>query len=287
MAHANILFAGTSGRRSARMERPDWAPETIDIERPSAARIYDYWLGGSHNFAVDREVARQVTSQIPETPLIMQANRAFLHRAARFLVESGIRQFLDIGSGIPTLGNVHEVVQKAMPDARVVYVDIDPVAVAHSRHILAGNERVAVIQEDLRRPDRILAHAETNRLLDLDQPVALLLLAVLHFIPDDDDPYGIVARLRDALAPGSYLAISHGTADHYSQEVAQHGREQFRRTPTPFWSRSRAETARFFAGLDLVEPGIVYSPQWRPEHPDEVGDHPERAAAYVGVGRKG
>src|SRR5438552_6295741 len=274
MAHANILFAGTSGRRSARMERPDWAPETIDMERPSAARIYDYWLGGSHNFAVDREVARQVTSQVPETPLIMQANRAFLHRAARFLVESGIQQFLDIGSGIPTLGNVHEVVQKATPDARVVYVDIDPVAVAHSRHILAGNERVTVIQEDLRRPDLILSHAETSRLLDLDQPVALLLLAVLHFIPDDDDPYGTVARLSDALAPGSYVAISHGTMDHYPVEVTRLAAEQFRRTPTPIWSRSRAETARFFAGLDLVEPGIVYSSQWRPEHPDEVDDHP-------------
>src|SRR2546421_865213 len=175
-------------KKERAMERPDWAPETIDIERPSAARIYDYWLGGSHNFAVDREMARQVTSLVPETPLIMQANRAFLHRAARFLVESGIRQFLDIGSGIPTLGNVHEVVQKAIPDAPVVYVDIDPVAVTHSRHILAGNERVAVIQEDLRRPDRILAHPDATRLLDLDQPVALLLLAVLHFIPDDDDP---------------------------------------------------------------------------------------------------
>jgi SAM-dependent methyltransferase len=269
------------------MERPDWAPETIDIERPSAARIYDYWLGGSHNFAVDREVARQVVGLVPDTPLIMQANRAFLHRAVRYLVDSGIRQFLDMGSGIPTLGNVHEVVQKSAPDARVVYVDIDPVAVAHSRHILAGNDRVAVIHEDLRQPDRILGHQDTTRLVDFDQPVALLLLAVLHFIPDDEDPAGIVNRLRDALVPGSYVAISHGTADGLSAEISQRGAELFKRTPTPITSRSHAEVARFFAGLDLVEPGLVWSPQWRPEHPDEVGDHPERSAAYVGVGRKG
>ncbi|OLB74779.1 MAG: hypothetical protein AUI14_22605 [Actinobacteria bacterium 13_2_20CM_2_71_6] len=269
------------------MERPEWAPDSIDIERPSAARIYDYWLGGSHNFAVDREVARQVTGLIPDTPLIMQANRAFLHRAVHHLAETGIRQFLDIGSGIPTLGNVHEVVQKTAPDARVVYVDVDPVAVAHSRHILGGSEHVAVIEEDLRRPDRILAHPETTRLLDFDQPVALLLLAVLHFIPDEDDPFAIVTRLQSRLAPGSYVAISHGTADSLPEEASQRWLELFRRTPTPGRPRSRTEVAGFFTGLDMVEPGLVWSPQWRPEHPDEIGDSPERSATYVGVGRKG
>jgi SAM-dependent methyltransferase len=268
------------------MDRPDWAPEGIDIARPSAARIYDYWLGGSHNFAVDREIARQVTAMVPDTALIMQANRAFLHRAVRHLVDAGMRQFLDVGSGIPTLGNVHEVAQKATPDARVVYVDVDPVAVAHSKHILAGNPLAAVIQEDLRRPQHILAHPDVRGLLDFDQPVALLLLAVLHFIPDTDDPAAIIRRLTDALAPGSYLVLSHGTADGISDDAAHRLADLFKRTPTPVISRSRDSINRLFAGLDLVEPGLVWSPLWRPEHPDEVGDHPERAAAYVGVGRK-
>jgi hypothetical protein len=286
MAGANIDLAGPA-YGGVRMERPDWAPEGIDIERPSAARIYDYWLGGSHNFAVDREVARQVTSLVADTPLIMQGNRAFLHRAVRFLVESGIRQFLDIGSGIPTLGNVHEVVQKMAPDGRVVYVDVDPVAVAHSRHILAGNDRVAVIQEDLRHPEEILAHPDTTRLLDLREPTAILLLAVLHFVADDEDPYGLVRRLHDRLVPGSYVAVSHGTADGLPEEASRRWVELFQRTPTPGTPRPHAQVEPFFAGLDLVPPGLTWAPQWRPEHPDEVGEHPERSATYVGVGRKG
>jgi hypothetical protein len=268
------------------MERPDWAPEGIDLDRPSAARIYDYWLGGSHNFAPDREVARQVTKLVPDTPLIMQGNRAFLHRAVRRLVDAGIQQFLDIGSGIPTLGNVHQVVQKLTPDASVVYVDVDPVAVAHSRHILAGNERVTVIQEDLRRPERILTHHDAVALLDLDRPVALLLIAVLHFLGDEDDPYGVVARLRNALSPGSCVVISHGTADSLPEEAARRWVELFQRTPTPVTPRPKADVERFFTGLDMVEPGLVWASQWHPEHPDEVGDHPERSAIYVGVGRK-
>jgi hypothetical protein len=267
------------------MQRPDWAPEGIDTERASAARIYDYWLGGSHNFAVDREVGRQVSSLHPETPLIMQANRAFLHRAVRYLVDVGIRQFLDIGSGIPTLGNVHEVAQKHAPDARVVYVDIDPVAVAHSQHILAGNERAVVIQEDLRRPTHILAHPEVARLLDFQQPMALLLLAVMHFIQDEDKPAEILASLYDALPRGSYLALSHGTADSMPTEAAR-PLELLRRTTTPPVPRSRAEVEQMFTGFELVEPGLVWAPQWRPEHPDDIGDRPERAANYVGVGRK-
>jgi hypothetical protein len=269
------------------MERPDWAPEGIDIERPSGSRIYDYWLGGTHNFAVDREVARAVTEAVPDTPLIMQANRGFLHRAVRFLVASGIRQFLDIGSGIPTLGNVHEVVQKGAPDGHVVYVDHDPVAVAHSRHILADSATVAVIQEDLRRPDAILVHAETKRLIDFDRPVALMINAVLHFVADEQDPYGIVARLRDALAPGSYLVLSHGTADAMPPEASERWIELFQRTPTPARPRTRAEVQPFFDGFELLAPGLVWAPQWRPEHPDEVGEHPERSATYVGVGRRG
>jgi SAM-dependent methyltransferase len=268
------------------MDRPDWAPEGIDIDRPSAARVYDYWLGGSHNFAVDREVARGVTAVVPDTARIMQANRAFLHRAVGFLIEQGVRQFLDLGSGIPTLGNVHEVAQKAAPDAKVVYVDVDPVAVAHSRHILTGNANAAVIQGDLRYVGTILGDPAVQGLLDFTKPVAVLMMAVLHFLPDSDDPADIIARFRDALAPGSYLVLSHGTQDHLSDEAVKTGNEMFSRTATPFVGRRRDEVERLFAGFELVPPGLVWSVEWRPEHPDEVGPSPERSAAYVGVGLK-
>jgi trans-aconitate methyltransferase len=274
-------------RRGAPMTtRPDWVPDGIDTGQPSAARIYDYWLGGTHNFAVDREIARAVTEASPDTALMMQANRAFLRRAVEFLVDQGVRQFLDLGSGIPTLGNVHEVAQKRAPEAKVVYVDIDPVAVAHSRHILAGNGNAAVLRDDLRDVDAILGSDEVTGLLDLDRPVALLTLAVLHFVPDDDDPAGIVARFRDRLADGSWLALSHGTQDAMSREAAEEGNSQFTRTTTPFISRNRAQVSALFEGFEVVDPGVVWSVQWRPEHPDEVGENPERCAAYVGVGRK-
>jgi S-adenosyl methyltransferase len=268
------------------MERPDWAPEGIDLTRPSAARIYDYWLGGTHNFAVDREIARGVTAVVPDTAQIMQANRAFLHRAVGYLVGQGIRQFLDLGSGIPTLGNVHEEAQKAAPDAKVVYVDIDPVAVAHSRHILTGNANATAILGDLRDVAVILDDPTVRSRLDFGQPVAVLMMAVLHFVPDSDDPVGIVGRFRDALVPGSYLVLSHGTQDAMTPEARQTATEMFTRTSTPFNSRTRDAVMTMFDGFDLVEPGLVWSVQWRPEHPDDVVDVPERSAAYVGVGRK-
>jgi hypothetical protein len=268
------------------MERPDWAPPGIDIDRPSGARIYDYWLGGTHNFAVDREVARQVTAAVPDTAMMMQANRAFLHRAVQFLVDQGVRQFVDIGSGIPTLGNVHEVAQKVAPESKVVYVDIDPVAVAHSQHILTGNPNTIVIQDDLRRAEQILARPEVTGLLDLSQPVGLLLIAVMHFILPADDPDGILRRLRDGLAPASYVALTHGTADALSPEASELWLELFRRTPTPGCVRTYAEVERLFDGFELVPPGVVWSPLWRPEHPDDIPERPERVAAYAGVGRK-
>jgi hypothetical protein len=270
------------------MDRPDWAPEGIDVNRPSASRIYDYWLGGSHNFAIDREVARDLTALVPETPLIMQVNRAFLHRAVRFLIGEGIRQFLDLGSGIPTLGNVHEVAQKASPDAKVVYVDIDPVAVAHSRHILNGNPNATVIHEDLRNSDVILSNPLVRGLLDFDQPIAVLMMAVLHFIPKEDNAEALVGRFRDAVIPGSFVALSHGTADfaQLTEEELDQGIDQMARTSTPVTTRTRAEVERLFTGLELVEPGVVWSAQWRPEHPDEVIERPESSAAYAGVGRK-
>lgn len=193
------------------MERPAWAPRSIDISVPSVSRIYDYYLGGSHNFEVDREAARKAMEFMPGLPKIMQANRAFMRRAVRFAVDQGITQFLDIGSGIPTFGNVHEVAQSAVPGARAVYVDHDPVAVAHSQAVLEGNDDADVVAADLLKPQEILGSSEVERLIDLNRPVALLLVAILHFVEDEDDPYAVVAKLRDALAPGSMLVLTHAS----------------------------------------------------------------------------
>ncbi len=267
------------------MERPDWAPEAIDIDRPSAARIYDYALGGLHNFAVDREAAREMFALMPDMPLLMQANRAFLRRAVQFLVGAGIRQFLDIGSGIPTVGNVHEIAQQLAPETRVMYVDTDPVATAHSRAILEGNKLASVIQEDLRRPDHILAHQDVRDLLDFSQPIGLLLVAVMQFIPEEDNPPGIVGRLRDALAPGSYVVMSQPTNDSRGEEAAR-VEKLIGRVPSPFRFATRASFERLFAGWELVDPGIVWVPQWHPDSPDDVDDHPERSSVYAGAGRK-
>ena len=263
----------------------DWVPAGIDVTRPSAARVYDYFLGGAHNFEVDRRLAEQIASMTPNIGETMRSNRSFLRRAVRFLVAQGVRQFLDIGSGIPTAGNVHEIALAAAPDAVVVYVDIDPVAVEHSRAILAGVERTGVICADVRDVDRILAESAKLGLLDLDRPVAMLLAGVLHFVPDTDDPAGTVAALRDALAPGSYLLISHATADGQPAEVIE-AQSLSSRTATEIVLRSQAQVAAYFDGFSLVEPGLVFIPQWRPDPQDPVDDHPERVGAYAGVGRK-
>jgi SAM-dependent methyltransferase len=272
----------TSEKRG--VDRPD-PIALIDVEQPSQARICDYLLGGSLNFAPDRQAARKLIAMVPDVPLIAQANRAFLRRAVRFLVSSGVRQFLDIGSGVPTRGNVHEVARAEDRESRVVYVDIDPVAVAHSRQILAGDDQTVVIQEDARQPERILHHPDLRGLLDMARPVAILLTSVLHFIPDSADPAGIVAKLHDAVAPGSYLALSHITlADCPSGEagvakVDTHG--------GLFASPRRpAEVERFFAGFDLVAPGLVGVRQWRPEPGYDIGADPEQLCMHAGVARK-
>lgn len=268
------------------MERPDWVPEGIDTERPSAARIYDYALGGLHNFAIDRETARQMFAAMPDLPLLMQANRAFLRRAVQHLVGAGIRQFLDLGSGIPTVGNVHEVAHQLAPDVRVMYVDIDPVAVAHSRAVLAGNERTSVIQEDIRRPDHILAHPDVRNLLDFDQPIGLLLVSVVQFFPESDNPAGIVARFRDALAPGSFVVISQPTDDARAEEGSQAQQAFESGRPGHFHFTTRAAFERLFTDWEIVPPGIVWLPQWHPDSPADVDEHPERSMLYAGAGRK-
>ncbi|MGW3264321.1 SAM-dependent methyltransferase [Streptomyces sp. NPDC001056] len=268
------------------MERPAWAPRSIDISVPSVSRIYDYYLGGSHNFEVDREAARKAMDFIPGLPKTMQANRAFLRRAVRFAAQEGITQFLDIGSGIPTYGNVHEVAQSAAPGAHVVYVDHDPVAVAHSQAVLAGNDAAAVAAADLRNPRDILESPEVRRLIDLNRPVALLLVAILHFVEDADDPCGAVAELRDALAPGSLLILSHASYEGIpvSAERAEGAVDVYRDIRNPLIMRSRDEIARFFEGYDMVEPGLVPLPLWRPESAPEDED-PFAFAGYAGVGR--
>lgn len=254
-------------------------------DRPNVARVYDYLLGGSHNFAADRAAAADLLTRWPDASETMLANRAFLGRAVRFLAtRAGIRQFLDIGSGIPTMGNVHAIAQQAAPGTRVVYVDADEVAVLHSRAILAGNDHATAIQADLRNPHDILGHPHLLDLLDLSKPVALLLVAILHFLPDSEGPAALVAELREELAPGSYVVISHGTIDGQPARVAE-AMQHYDQTTAPFQPRNRAEILRFFDDLELIEPGLVHVPQWRPDHPREA-QFPERIAAYGGAGHK-
>jgi hypothetical protein len=267
------------------MDRPSWVPDGIDLTRASAARVYDYFLGGAHNFAVDRELAEQVIRITPDVGDTMRANRAFLRRAVRFLAAQGIRQFLDIGAGIPTVGNVHEVAQETAPDSRVVYVDVDPVAVAHSRAMLGTDGRVAMLCIDLREPDRIVAEARATKLIDFREPVALILLGVVHFLPDSDDPADIIARLRDAVPDGSYLALSHVTYEDQPPEVLR-AFSLSRQTSAELVLRSHAEITGYFNGFKLVEPGVVHIPLWRPDDPHEPGERPERIGAFAGVGRK-
>ena len=263
-------------------ERPAWVPVEVDIKLPSAARVYDYLLGGAHNFAADRAVADKVLQAQPNGRQIAASNRAFLHRAVRYMIDQGITQFLDLGSGIPTVGNVHEVAQKADPSCRVVYVDYDEVAVAHSQLLLRGNDNAAVVAADLGYPQVVLGSPAVQRLLDFTRPVGLLMVAVFHFVSDERDPAAIVGRYRDALPSGSLLALSHLTADQMPAEMAGVV-EAMRNSRDPMFFRSYDEVTRMFAGFELVEPGVVSAPQWRP---DEQAGAPQVEGVYAGVGRK-
>lgn len=263
-----------------------WADAGVDITRPSPARVYDYLLGGSHNFAIDREQAERYLAAVPDVRMMALENRAFLRRAVRYLAERGVDQFLDLGSGIPTAGTVHEIAQRAVPRARVVYVDIDPVAVAHSRLILADDPNATIIHGDLLRPEDILSHPDLRRLIDLSRPVAVLLVSVLHFMPGDG-PYRVIRTLRERVAPGSFLVTSHVTHEHYERETSEL-QQITHRGGIPGAPRTRAEIARFFDGFDLVEPGLIWTAAWRPDpvpEPDEVDEHPERSMLLCGVGQ--
>lgn len=261
--------------------------DTIDKTRPTSARIYDYMLGGSHHFEPDRRVAEQILSAFPQAQSAAQVNRGFLRRAVRWMLDSGIQQFLDIGSGIPATGNVHEVAQASCPAARVLYVDIDPVAVAHGVEILADNDRAAIIQGDLRQLDDIFAHPEAHRLLDLAQPIGLLCGALFHFFPDDAEVRSILASLRQRMVPGSALALSHSTFDGVPLELTQSTERLYASFKSTLRHRSRAEVEALFDGLELVEPGVVYSASWHPTGPEELFvAEPALSHAVAGVACK-
>ena len=256
----------------------------------TAARIYDYLLGGTHNFPADRDAVHALVQAAPLVPAIARANRAFLRRAVRFLADAGVRQFLDVGSGIPTAGNVHEVAA-AVPDARVVYVDIDPVAVAESLEILDGNQRATALRGDLQDPEPILDHPDVRRLISFDEPVGLLIVSVLHFVPDDTRAQDAVGLFRKALAPGSYLALSHGVAelDDLPPGDAEAAMDVFKaRTATPLGTRSPDDIKRFFGDFEFVEPGLVRTPLWRPapDDPTDFADNLRGCNVVAGVARK-
>ncbi|MER7499504.1 SAM-dependent methyltransferase [Nonomuraea pusilla] len=251
----------------------DSAPEGVDPSVPNVARMYDYYLGGKDNFASDREAAEQILKLFPATRDSARENRAFLRRAVRHLADSGIRQIVDVGAGLPTQGNTHEIA----PEARVVYVDYDPVVCAHGRALLARRENVDFVQADVREPGALLE--KLDGLIDLDRPVAFLMLAILHFIPDDV-AYPAVGKLREASAPGSHLVISH--AIDAKPDTTPQALEVYRQSTAALNLRTHEEIARFFDGYELAEPGLVYPKDWRPEGPVTGGT----AIGYAGVGRK-
>ena len=266
---------------------PGFAAAEIDTSKPHPARMYNAYLGGNDNYPADRAAVRQILRNFPEVRGIALANRAFMQRAVRFLAaEAGIRQFIDIGTGIPSAGNVHEVAGRAAPDARVVYVDNDPIVHVHANALLTGSGTTGIVLADLRDPAAIVAHPQLRELIDFSRPVALLLVAILHFIRDEEDPAGIVATLRDALPAGSYLALSHGTLDFHppgGEDLAASG---YQNATAPLVLRARERVLPFFDGLDLLEPGLVQAPLWRPEGRRPRPRDLEKLGIYAGVGRK-
>jgi hypothetical protein len=262
-------------------ERVAWVPDDIDVELPSAARVYDYLLGGGHNFAVDRTVGEKVLHALPNGRQIARSNRAFLRRAVLYMIGQGITQFLDLGSGIPTVGNVHEVAQETDPMCRVVYVDNDEVAVAHSQLILQGNQNATVVAADLCQPATVLGAPAVQRLLDFSKPLGLLMVAVFHFVPDDKDPLGILSQYRDALPTGSLLALSHLTADQTPVGMSAVV-EAMKNSRDPMYFRSYDQVLTMFDGFELIEPGVVDAPKWRP---DSNCYDTDPQGVYAGLGR--
>jgi hypothetical protein len=260
-------------------------PDVVDSTMPNVARIYDYLLGGKDNFAADREAAGQLVAAIPDVAAIARDNRSFLGRAVRYLAaEAGLRQFLDLGSGLPTQANVHQLAQGVAPDSRVVYVDSDPMVASHGRALLARGDEVAMVLGDLRDPAGILGHPEVAGLLDLTRPVAVLCTSTLHFIPDYEDPHRIIAGYRDNLAPGSHLVITHGTIEEDPEGEADKAAGVYRQASSQLHVRPLAEVRRFFEGFELVDPELVWITEWRPEPGTEPTGR--RQSLRGAVGRK-
>jgi hypothetical protein len=259
--------------------------ERIDTSRPHPARMYDYYLGGKDNYEVDREAAQRVVDVLPDIIPAARANREFLHRAVRFLAESGIRQFVDIGTGIPTSPNTHQVAQAVDPGARVAYVDNDPIVATHAGARLTGAGNTGFFLGDLRDPQSVLDHPTLGKLIDLGEPVGLLLVAVLHFVKDEEDPAGIVAALRQALPEGSYLVLSHATADFHAGSLPEVFKVYDKATAT-LNTRPHAAVEALFAGFELLEPGLVQVPSWRPDGDPPTADEIRRIGFYGGVARR-
>lgn len=264
--------------------RSSWAPKHIEFDKPSPARLYDYLLGGACNSAADRKLANEVLAKLPHAPRMMWINRYFMRRVVRYLAGLGIRQFLDLGSGIPSVGNVHEIAQQIDPRCRVVYVDHDPIAAAHGKLLLQNNELADLIQQDARDYEAVLRAPEVKKLLNFNEPVAILMLMFLHSIPDSDDPAGLVAHYRDAMAPGSYLACSHGTTDANSGTL-EPALQLYQSSMAPATFRKSSDILDLLSGFTLVTPGLVYLSQWRPDTPEDVGI-PSECCMLGAVGRK-
>ncbi|MEO5878464.1 MAG: SAM-dependent methyltransferase [Streptosporangiaceae bacterium] len=241
----------------------------FDPQRPNPARMYDYYLGGKDHFACDREAAERILELAPETRDLVRENRGFLGRAVEFLVDAGVRQFLDVGAGIPAQDSVHEIVARTAPESRVVYVDSDPVACAHAQALIDGD--VLVLEADMRDPARIIA--EAAKVLDFTRPVGLILAAVLHFIPDDAEAKAIMTGFREAIVPGSWLILSHGTAGGISAQTAKEGTLVYQKSSNPTRLRSREEISGFFEGFEQVEPGLVNVASWRCIQTARAGAH--------------
>lgn len=261
------------------------AQEPWGTNVPNVARIYDHYLGGRDNYAQDREAARKVLGTAPDVPLAALENREFLKRAVNYLAnEEGVEQFIDIGPGLPTQGNIHQLARQHNPQARVLYVDNDPVVVAHGRELLHHVRGARIIDGDLRRLDDLLGNWELHDLVDLSRPVALSMSLILHFITENEDPYGIVARLRDALCPGSYMVLSHVTGDGREIKAIRKITQVYDSATAPLVPRAYTDIMKFFRGFELIEPGVVFLSQWRPT--TEYSARGGTRWAYAGVGRK-
>ncbi len=265
-------------------------PAGVDRTVPAPARMYDYFLGGHNNFQADRDAADQVRATIPEVIDAAWANRGFHQRAARWLAEQGIRQFIDIGSGLPTVGNTHEVVQQVAADARVVYVDQDPMVRAYSDELLAGNANTSVVLADLREPEKVLGHPGLRKLVDFAEPVGLLMTAVMHFVAPASDPWGLVAHYVRELAPGSYLVLSQVTDEKTPPKSVRVAEEMYSRASENIYFRSRTDVARFFEGLEMVSPSpetlpaVVHVGEWGADDP-ALADSDGSRWLYCGVAR--